>query len=74
MYDNFQNVLDNVPELSSRNLTNEQIDLILQPIELQENYYQDGELDEIQARRLWLNKLSKQDLLIPSLITYILGD
>jgi len=74
MYDNFQNVLDNVPELSSRNLTNEQIDLILQPIELQENYYQDGELDEIQARRLWLNKLSKHDLLIPSLITYILGD
>ena len=74
MYDNFQNVLDNVPELSSRDLTNEQIDLILQPIELQENYYQDGELDEIQARRLWLNKLSKQDLLIPSLITYILGD
>ncbi len=74
MYDNFQNVLDNVPELSSRDLTNEQIDLILQPIELQESYYQDGELDEIQARRLWLNKLSKQDLLIPSLITYILGD
>lgn len=74
MYDNFQNVLDNVPELSSRNLTDEQIDLILQPIELQESYYQDGELDEIQARRLWLNKLSKQDLLIPSLITYILGD
>jgi hypothetical protein len=74
MYDNFQNVLDNVPELSSRDLTDEQIELILQPIELQENYYQDGELDEIQARRLWLNKLSKQDLLIPSLITYILGD
>ena len=74
MYDNFQNVLNNVPELSSRDLTDEQIDLILQPIELQENYYQDGELDEIQARRLWLNKLSKQDLLIPSLITYILGD
>ncbi len=74
MYDNFQNVLNNVPELSSRDLTDEQIDLILQPIELQENYYQDGELDEIQARRLWFRKLSKHDLLIPSLITYILGD
>ena len=67
------NMLENVfTELKDRELTNEQIDLIFEPLEAQENYYQDGELNELQARRHWIGKLQEEKLNYKSIIDTIL--
>ncbi len=48
-------------------LTNKQKDLILEPVDAPENYMQDNEISEDEAKRLWLKKLkdsglNKQDI------------
>lgn len=43
-------------------LTEEQRDLIIQPSEAPENYYQDGELTASQAFSWWKNKLQNSGL------------
>ena len=69
-----KNIYKEVPQLKDRKLTDEQIELILEPIELQERFYQDGELNESKARDDWFNRLDKNGLLISDLIRYILDD
>tara|TARA_R100000458_G_scaffold14192_1_gene12012 strand:+ start:574 stop:882 length:309 start_codon:yes stop_codon:yes gene_type:complete len=68
------NILDFVPQLQKRGITDDEIDLILQPIELIEDYNENGKLDEIEARIKWLKKLEENNLLIPSLVRYIIEE
>jgi|TARA_R100000781_G_scaffold68422_1_gene43055 hypothetical protein len=68
------NILDFVPQLQKRGITDDEIDLILQPIELIEDYNENGNLDEIEARIKWLKKLEENNLLIPSLVRYIIEE
>ena len=69
-----KNIYREVPQLKDRKLTDEQIELILEPIELQERFYQSGELNESKARDDWFNRLDDNGLLISDLIRYILDD
>ena len=69
-----KNIYREVPQLKDRKLTDEQIELILEHIELQERFYQGGELNESKARDDWFNRLDDNGLLISDLIRYILDD
>lgn len=40
-------------------LTDDQKEILLQPLEAPENYAQDGEITPTQAKEIWLNKLKK---------------
>lgn len=40
-------------------LTEDQIDTLLIPVEAPENYYHDGEVSHVEAKRIWQNHMRK---------------
>ena len=54
-------------------LTDEQIEIILQPEWGPENFHQDGEISPIQAERLWIQRLKSLGVYNEGLVEYMLG-
>lgn len=48
--------------LNPETLTDEQKEIILQPLDAPENYYQDGEIEEAEALEWWKWRLEKTGL------------
>ena len=54
-------------------LSDEQIEIILQPEWGPENFHQDGEISPIQAERLWIHNLKSLGVYNEGLVEYMLG-
>ena len=54
-------------------LSDEQIEIILQPEWAPENFHQDGEISPIQAERLWIHNLKSLKVYNEGLVKYMLG-
>ena len=54
-------------------LTDEQIEIILQPDWGPENFYQDGEISPAEADRLWVQKLKCNRVYHKNLVKHMLG-
>lgn len=48
--------------IDTGNLTDEQIELLAQPLEAPENFYCDGEISASQAESHWISKLKRSGL------------
>tara|TARA_R100000781_G_C4014317_1_gene104786 strand:- start:93 stop:329 length:237 start_codon:yes stop_codon:yes gene_type:complete len=54
-------------------LTDEQIEIILQPEWGPENFHQDGEISPAQAERFWIQRLRLLGVYNEGLVEYMLG-
>ena len=69
----YRDVARAIPKEIRKSLTPEQTDLIFEPLESPETFYQDGELTLEQASRWWVERLKEHRLDSKELITAILG-